>query len=230
MALDRTKLIRLRNDITRYIEKNDRQGKLDNLDTTIAESTNRAVSAAFSGLEQKFEEVLSASTRSDNADELGEILDELGEKMAEAYKASQPQDRTDEIVTAISNIRFPEINFPNSISIDNFPPQKIPNPVTNININGLRGIVKSTAMTVTDTAAKLPADNLEKRRSVIVWNNSTTKILWIGGADVTDANGVPVKPQNYSPAFDLADVADLYGVCAAGESAEVRILESSMDL
>jgi hypothetical protein len=230
MAVDRSKLIRLRNDIQRYLEKHDANTKLANIDTTIAEQTSGAVRQAFSELEQRFEAAYSASTRSNNSEELSELFEEMGEKLADAYKTTAPRDRTDDVVKAISEIRFPEINFPNVISVDNFPPQKIPNPVTNININGLRGIVKSVALTVTDTATKLPTTNLAKRRSLIVWNNDTTNILWIGGSDVTVANGVPVKAQNYSPAFDLADVANLYGICSTGQTVEVRILESSMDL
>jgi hypothetical protein len=122
MALDRKKLINLRNNIQAYLMKVEREDKLGNLDTIVAENTERAVQTAFGQLQDQLEAV------PDERQDLTEILEALTERMVGAT----PKDRTDEIVTAISNIRFPEVNLPNHISVDNFPPQKIPNPVTNV--------------------------------------------------------------------------------------------------
>lgn len=155
----------------------------------------------------------------DNSDVV-EAIESLADKF-------EIPDTSEKIVKAISDIRFPEINFPNTISVDNFPPQKYPLPPTNININGLRGPVHSSAVSVGATATPLPTSPLENRRSLIVWNNDNSTTLWIGGSDVTVANGIPVKKQNYSPALDLSDRVTLYGI-TDGATIDVRVLESSM--
>jgi hypothetical protein len=216
MAVDRKKLINLRNNIQAYLDRIEKDEKLPVIDELINNFTDQRVGALEQSLADKLESINFPDF------DVTPIVSELRNLKLEV------PDRTDEVVTAISNIRFPEVNFPNHISVDNFPPQKIPTPVTNININGLRGPVKSTAMTVTDTITELPATSLENRRSLIVWNNSPDTVLWIGDETVTVAIGIPVKPQNYSPALDLSDRVKLYGVCDTGESVDARILELSM--
>lgn len=122
----------------------------------------------------------------------------------------------------------PEIEFPSSISVDNFPPTKTPQPVTNININGLRGPVLASQISVLTTATPLPATPLSDRRSVIFFNNDSSKTIYVGGSSVTVASGMPVPPKQYAPPIDLSDRVDLYGIVSTG-TAEARVLEASMD-
>lgn len=119
-----------------------------------------------------------------------------------------------------------KIEFPKNISVDNFPPQKYPMPVTSININPLRGFAKSRNVTVSTTPAPLPDEVLSYRRSLVAYNNSSTETLYVGGSDVSGTNGMPVPPKSYSPAFDAGPRMIVYGVVATG-SIDVRVLELS---
>jgi hypothetical protein len=113
------------------------------------------------------------------------------------------------------------------VEVTNFPPQHIPTPVTNININSLKGIPLSTVVTVTSTAKPLPATPLTQRRSLIVYNNSSNTI-YIGGADVTTVNGFPVAVSSYSPPIDAGEHMLVYAIAASGSN-NVRVLEVSND-
>jgi hypothetical protein len=115
--------------------------------------------------------------------------------------------------------------MPRSVTVENFPPQHIPTPVTNININPLRGVIYTTAVTVSASATPLPATSLENRRSVSVYNNSS-QTLYVGGANVTTSNGVPVPASSYSNIFDAGEHMILYGVVASS-TADIRVLEVS---
>jgi len=129
--MDKTKLLKLRNDIDRYLEKNDATAKVMTLDKNINSFTAQTVNEAFAGLGTKLDATL--ATRGNTTPELLDALDELGDRIDNVYKTITPTpDRTEDLIQAISNIRFPEVNFPNVISVDNFPPQKIPQPVTNV--------------------------------------------------------------------------------------------------
>lgn len=134
-------------------------------------------------------------------------LQELGKKIDELPKS------------------YPDVQIPKTVSIDNFPPQKYPLPVTNININPLRGFAKSRNITVTTTPTPLPDEVLAYRRSLVVYNNSSST-LYVGGSDVSATNGMPVPASSYSPAFDAGPRMIIYGVVATG-SANVRVLELS---
>jgi len=150
-------------------------------------------------------------------------LEKLLEKKPETKK--EVKDRTDEIIKAIKGIKLEvkDIEFPESISIDNFPPQKVPQPATNISINPLRGEVHSTSVTVGTTATPLPAEPLENRRALIFYNNGS-KTIYLGGSDVTKDNGLPILTESFSPAFDSGPLQIWYGVTASGET-EIRIVE-----
>jgi len=113
------------------------------------------------------------------------------------------------------------------VEVTNFPPQHIPTPVTNININSLRGVPLSTVVTVGTTAVPLPATALSQRRSLLVFNNSGSPIF-IGGADVTVANGMPVMDQGYSPPIDAGQYMKVYAIAETNGN-EVRVLEISND-
>jgi hypothetical protein len=121
---------------------------------------------------------------------------------------------------------FPEVTIPKTVSVDNFPVQKYPNPVTNMNINPLRGFAKSNAVTVPTTAVPLPGEVLAYRRGIVIYNNDASKTLYIGGSDVTTANGMPVPPLSWSPPLDAGPKLIVYGITTA-TTINVRVLEVS---
>lgn len=97
--------------------------------------------------------------------------------------------------------------------------------------------VKSRAVTVTDEATRL--DSSDERRtaagrlvnprdvqSVAVFNNGADTV-YLGGDDVTVANGCPVPAGTWGPGLDIDAAEELYGIAAAAE-VEVRVLEVSL--
>lgn len=140
---------------------------------------------------------------------------------------SELLDGFNRLEKAISNIKLPEVEFPDTIDVGNFPPQKTPQPVTNININGLRGPILSTQLEVGASAALLPNTALANRRSIILYNGGNN-ILYIGNSSVTSSNGFPIAAGQYSPSIDLSDKVDLYGISGGG-TLDIRVFESSMD-
>lgn len=134
------------------------------------------------------------------------------------------KDLRDEIKKIPDNI--PEMEFPRTVSVDNFPIPKYPNPVTNININPLRGSVEATAVSVGTTATALPDTPLDYRRSVMVFNNESSATVYLGGESVDTTNGLPVLAQTYSPVIDAGPRMILYGIVASG-TADVRVIEAS---
>lgn len=121
--------------------------------------------------------------------------------------------------------KLPEAIFPDTINIGNFPPQKVPQPVTNININPLRGYAKSRNITVGTTPTPLPDEVLAFRRSLIIYNNSTGD-LYVGGQDVSSTNGLIVPTESYSPVIDAGPKLIIYGIVASG-TADARVFEVS---
>lgn len=122
--------------------------------------------------------------------------------------------------------KFPEFDFPREVAISNFPPQHVPTPVTSVNINPLRGFVKSRNITVTSSLTPLPDEVLAFRRSIIVFNNDAAVTIFIGGSDVTSTNGLPVLAQAYSPVMDAGPKMILYGITASA-NVNVRVMELS---
>jgi hypothetical protein len=90
--------------------------------------------------------------------------------------------------------------------------------------------VKSRAVTVTTTATRLDGttdqDDAMSGQSIAIYNGSAATV-YIGGADVTTANGYPVAATSYGPGFDFSISDQLYGIVAAATS-EVRVLESGV--
>lgn len=106
-------------------------------------------------------------------------------------------------------------------------PQMTPQPVTNVNINGLQGFAKTTAATVDTTLTPLPTyGQLNNRRSIIIFNNSSSTTIYVGGSDVDSNNGLPVLAQTYSPAIDAGVSMIVYAVTASG-NADIRVMEVS---
>lgn len=121
----------------------------------------------------------------------------------------------------VGDVKFPtDIVLP--VEIQNW---MIPQPVTHVSINGLTGFVKSTAVTVGTSITPLPPEVLMDRRSLVAYNNDSTVTLFLGGSDVTTANGIPVPAGTYSPPFDASPAMVVYGIAAS--SINVRVLEVS---
>lgn len=131
-----------------------------------------------------------------------------------------------EVKEAISQIKVPEFEFPDAIEVSNFPIQKIAQPVTHVSLNSLRGFVKTTATTVSSTLTTLPFYGvLDNRRAVLVYNNSANTIF-VGGSDVTTANGMPVPASSYSPILDAGKELIVYGIAVSGSN-NIRVMEIS---
>jgi len=136
------------------------------------------------------------------------------------------EEKLDKLVSTLENLPD-NMNFPSTVEVTNFPPQKYPMPVTHISINSLGGTVKSRAITVNATTpTPLPDEVLAYRRSLVIYNNSSTVILYVGGSDVTATNGMPVPPSSYSPSFDAGPKMIVYGI-AASSTINVRVIEAS---
>lgn len=86
---------------------------------------------------------------------------------------------------------------------------------------------RSSLVTVGVTATPLPATPLEQRRSMILFNDSGS-VVYLGGADVTVDNGLPVLDQSYSPPIDAGQHMVIYGVASLA-GCEVRVFEVSND-
>lgn len=146
------------------------------------------------------------------------------EKRMELAEGKMISEKLDSLTDALK--RLPgNMDFPTRVSIDNFPPQKIPQPVTNISINALAGTAKSRNITVGTSATPLPDEVLASRRSLVIYNNSS-QTLYVGGSDVTTTNGMPVPASSYSPAFDAGEKMVVYGIVAS-TTANIRTLEVS---
>lgn len=88
------------------------------------------------------------------------------------------------------------------------------------------------SIVVTDVATKILSAN-PRRQSSLFANSSTENIVWIGpDSSVTIATGFPVGPLNQlledksHVGFHMGDV---YGVCAAGKTADIRYWERIKD-
>ena len=126
----------------------------------------------------------------------------------------------------LDNFQPRELKFPTKFEVSNFPPQMIPQPVTNINVNPLQGIVKVTSATIGTSLTQLPSyGQLPMRRSIIIFNNSSNTI-YLGGSDVTTSTGVPVLTQSYSPSIDAGYNMILYGIASQAGN-DVRVMEIS---
>lgn len=103
-------------------------------------------------------------------------------------------------------------------------PTFVPPAVTHVHLNALQGVVKTTAVTVSTSATLLPSSNLDNRRAIQVFNNSSNTI-YVGGSDVTTANGIPVLSGSFSQVFDMGYNMKLYGISAS--LSDTRVLEIS---
>lgn len=174
---------------------------------------------------------LESAIKAQKQPEVGVVqsIERLGKQISSLPKPKDSKDRTDELLKAIKSIKLEagNIEFPESIAVNNFPPQKIPQPVSHININAHNGYIKTTATTVTSSLTTLPGYGvLDNRRAVQVYNNDASATLYIGGSDVTTTNGIPVPAQSFSTIIDAGETMILYGVVSTG-SINVRVIEIS---
>jgi hypothetical protein len=97
-------------------------------------------------------------------------------------------------------------------------------------VSGLREAIRTTTMTVSDTAIPLPAVALTNRNSITIVNFSTTEILYIGNSNVTAdrvvgvTSGYEVNPgEGFN--LDITDDIVLYGVFETGASSLIKVTE-----
>lgn len=99
--------------------------------------------------------------------------------------------------------------------------------------------IDSAATTVGITATLLPAAPMGARRSIYIFNNAAAggTVLYVGGNDVTVAQGMPVPPQT-SLSLDISAIigggnpptgassaaAGIYGIVSSG-TVDCRTLE-----
>lgn len=135
-------------------------------------------------------------------------------------------DLLESLEEKIDKLQPQEMKFPKKISIDNFPITLTPQPVTNINLNPLQGVIKTSSTTVGTSLTTLPGyGQLPNRRSMVIYNASSNTIH-IGGSDVTTSNGIPVASGDYSNIFDAGYNQIIYGIAATSGN-DIRVLESA---
>ena len=83
-------------------------------------------------------------------------------------------------------------------------------------------VSKTTAMSCTTTAAKMPTAALPSRVSVCLHNEDASATVYVGGPDVTTANGLPVPAKGYF----CDDLRSQRLYCVAGATVAVRVLEN----
>lgn len=87
--------------------------------------------------------------------------------------------------------------------------------------------MKAYKITVTDAVTQLvPVDNLNRPVFVQIEGNNT---VYIGGADVTAAQGFPIAKHTAPIQGGLPAGDGLWGICAAGVSETIRIITINAD-
>jgi hypothetical protein len=89
----------------------------------------------------------------------------------------------------------------------------------------------SRAVTVTTTATRLDSTTDDADgpfgQGLAIYNNGSATI-YLGGSDVTTANGSPVPAGTWGPGFEMHQQDELYAIVASG-TVEVRVLEVGID-
>lgn len=87
----------------------------------------------------------------------------------------------------------------------------------------------SRAVTVAATATLLntasPTDSVSG--SSLAFYNNGSATIYVGGSNVTTANGAPVPASSWSPGFDVNPGESLYGIVASGTE-EARVIEQGI--
>jgi hypothetical protein len=96
--------------------------------------------------------------------------------------------------------------------------------------SGLNVAVKITTLTVGTTAVKLPTTALTNRNAIAIHNKSSSFTLYVGPSTVTadsvtgTTSGWEVTADSFVQ-LDITDAVEIYGRCASGESAQVKVME-----
>lgn len=83
--------------------------------------------------------------------------------------------------------------------------------------------IRSAAVTVGTAAVPLPANPLEYRRALVIANSSSSTV-YIGGAGVTVANGLPLAPDE-KIAFDIQSNPNVQVYAVANSTIQIRVME-----
>lgn len=87
--------------------------------------------------------------------------------------------------------------------------------------------MKAYKVTVTDTVVELvPRDNINRPVYVQIEGNNT---VYIGGSDVTAAQGFPIAKHTAPIQGGLPAGDGLWGICAAGQTEVIRIITIDSD-
>lgn len=90
----------------------------------------------------------------------------------------------------------------------------------------IRRSIRQQVLTIGTSITAIPTTALSKRRTLIIFNNSTSgQILYIGDNTVSTVNGFPLYPRA-SMRFDIEDDVIIYGISSAAD-ASVRVLEGA---
>lgn len=95
--------------------------------------------------------------------------------------------------------------------------------------SGLKTAFRNTTFDVSGVAVELPPIPLTGRNSMIIYNRSTTEILYVGNSNVTadtvngTTSGWQIEPNSYFP-LDITDDIVLYGIFASGTH-KIQVLE-----
>lgn len=95
--------------------------------------------------------------------------------------------------------------------------------------SGLSKDWRVTTLIVSDTAIPIPAIALSDRNSLIIHNKGSNK-LYLGKADVTadtvlgTTSGWEIVSTSYY-SLDVKDNIIIYGICEAGQSTTLKVLE-----
>ena len=89
---------------------------------------------------------------------------------------------------------------------------------------------KATALTTTRATITLADTDITSKGECWVMNLEATggASVWIGGADVTVANGFTVLPQQTHGPIELKNNETLYGITNAAGGATVRVLQTQV--
>jgi hypothetical protein len=85
--------------------------------------------------------------------------------------------------------------------------------------------VADSNVVANDVASELVTTR-SARRGLIIQNADTTDTVWVGDSGVTAATGVELLPKQTLPLNNYTGAtASIYGICSAGKTVDVRILE-----
>ena len=88
----------------------------------------------------------------------------------------------------------------------------------------LHGDVRTQVVTISGGPTLLPLVVLQGRKDFLMYNNSTTDTIFIGGSDVSAVIGIPLSPQG---SFGFQAGRSEVWATASGSDVCVRVMESA---